>query len=256
MIEILSDAGYTVVAPDWPGHGSSDVPSPKSFGFSESEYVQGLKSFLSAVGVDTDFVLVTQGYILGQFGLIYALENSANISKLIILNTPLTTGLPSELKKYQTQKGMFGMFAEKGPPKEITADYYVAGGGPYILEREPAIAYMEPYKTEESKLAVQLLMDNLEYDKLLTKINEGFKKWKIESLVAFGTSDRYLDWKTAINWLDSKRTNMRMYTFPDKMGHFVQEDFPERVGTAIIKFITGEDLNIKGEVKRVGDSTL
>lgn len=255
VIELLANQGYPVIAPDWPGHGTSEVPSPSAWNFTEQEYVQGLSDFIQKTVPNQPFVLVTQGFILGQFGLLYALENSANISKLVILNTPLKTGMPSELKKYQTKKGMFGMFAEKGPPKDVAADYWVAGGGPYILEREPANAYMEPYSSEESKLAVQLLMDNVEYDSLLTKINQGFMRWKVDSLVAFGTSDRYVDWKTAIEWLDSKRTNMKMYAFPDKMGHFVQEDYPERVATALMKFIQGENFNVKGKVRRVGDST-
>ena len=36
------------------------------------------------------------------------------------------------------------------------------------------------------------MMENLEYESLVQKIDEGFQTWKVDSLVAFGTSDYYV----------------------------------------------------------------
>ena len=93
-------------------------------------------------------------------------------------------------------------------------------------------------------------------------------------MVAFGTSDYYIDWNTAGEWLEDKRTCIRFYTFTDKMGHTVQgeqgfislffffvevsfadwcansDDYPERVAEVTKNFIEGKEIQRKGDLKR------
>ena len=47
---------------------------------------------------------------------------------------------------------------------------------------------------------------------------------------------------------------MRFFTFPDKMGHAVQDDYPERVSEVLDNFMQGRSVQRKGSLKRVGDS--
>ena len=259
MIQIMGQAGYRVVAPDWPGHGLSSAPGEK-FTFKEDDYLHSLKAFLHKLQVDeSPYVLVTQGFILGQYGLLYALKNKDDIEKLVMFNTPLLkkTPLPPVLKSVKGSDGIFGFFAQKneGPLEEIRADNYMQGGSPYYLDGQDATVYQEPFEKQEYRDAVQSLMNLVDYEDLVDRIDQGFRTWRKESLVAFGTSDFYVDWNTASEWLEDKRTNIRFFTFSDKMGHSVQDDYPERVAETTINFIEGEDIQRKGKITRTGDVT-
>ena len=48
-------------------------------------------------------VVVSQGYILGQYGLLYALQHPDKVSRLMLLNTPVATNtkLRPELAAYK-----------------------------------------------------------------------------------------------------------------------------------------------------------
>lgn len=45
------------------------------FDYSAEAYVAALQQFVAAAGIRQPFALVVQGYVLGQYGLLYALEN-------------------------------------------------------------------------------------------------------------------------------------------------------------------------------------
>ncbi len=59
---------------------------------------------LGSAGTCSRLFTITQGYILGQYGLLYALEHPELVSRLLILNTPLSpkTKLRPELAAYKS----------------------------------------------------------------------------------------------------------------------------------------------------------
>ena len=257
VIDTLGKAGYPCIAPDWPGHGQSDVPPEGKFNYSVDDYTHGLSALLYKLGLkDQSFVLVTQGFILGQIGMLFALKNKDQVEKMVILNTPLEkkTQLPGVLKKLKgSDGGLFGgLFGggDKGPVQEIQADKFCGLGGPYLMEANDAVVYQEPFMKQENRDSVAKLMETLDYEKLLEDVDTGYQRWRTDTLVAFGTSDRYLDWNTAGAWLEDKRTCMKLFAFPDLMGHFVQEDYAERVADTIMKFVADENYQVKGDLKK------
>ena len=200
VIDLLGREGYNVIAPDWPGHGASSVPAQGKFAYTDADYVHGLAAFLKKVVSRDTFVLVTQGFVLGQYGLLYALNKGKDkIEKLVILNTPLTkkTALPPILSKLAGTDGgflgsLFGGIKSAGPLEEVSAQNYMQGGSPYFLDKADADAYQEAFEAQANRDAAQAMMENLEYESLVRKIDEGFQTWKVDSLVAFGTSDYYV----------------------------------------------------------------
>jgi pimeloyl-ACP methyl ester carboxylesterase len=257
VIDLLGQEGYNCVAPDWPGHGDSDVPASGKFNYAADDYLHGLEAFLYKLNVKENYILVTQGFILGQYGLLYALKNKESIDKLVVLNTPLEkkTQLPGIVKKLKGADGgvfggLFGGGGGGSSVAEIRADTYCGLGGPYLMPGDDAVVYQEPFLKQEYRDSASKLMENVDYQQLVEEIDTRYRTFKTETLLAYGTSDRYMDWNTATDWLDDKRTCMKLFTFPDKIGHFAQEDYPERVADTILKFIAGENVEIKGDLSK------
>ncbi|EPS67727.1 hypothetical protein M569_07047, partial [Genlisea aurea] len=96
VISQLADMGFHCFAPDWIGFGFSDKPQP-GYGFdytAEKEYHQALDTLLESLGIQSPFFLVVQGFLVGSYGLTWALKNQSKIAKLVVLNTPLTNSSP------------------------------------------------------------------------------------------------------------------------------------------------------------------
>jgi hypothetical protein len=54
-------------------------------------------------------------------------------------------------------------------------------------------------------------------------VDDGFCAWRVPSLLIHGSSDSFLDLNTALDWLESKRTSMRMASgIEAKLGHMPQ----------------------------------
>eukprot|EP01024_Parvocaulis_polyphysoides_P032869 TRINITY_DN29357_c0_g1_i1.p1 TRINITY_DN29357_c0_g1~~TRINITY_DN29357_c0_g1_i1.p1 ORF type:complete len:208 (-),score=17.43 TRINITY_DN29357_c0_g1_i1:34-657(-) len=86
LMDLLADKGFDCYAVDWIGHGGSDKPAPGKFPYTADAYINSLDEFVNTVGIKTPFHLMVHGYILGQFGLLYAAKQSDKINKLVILN--------------------------------------------------------------------------------------------------------------------------------------------------------------------------
>jgi hypothetical protein len=86
------------------------------------------------------FTSLLQGYILGQYGLLYALENEQSVAALVILNTPLglKTPLRPELAAYKSPLP----FLRPKAGATFPADTYNAAGGPYAMAYKDAQAYL------------------------------------------------------------------------------------------------------------------
>ena len=52
-------------------------------------------------------------------------------------------------------------------------------------------------------------MEQVDFAKLLAKVDEGYCSWRKPSVLLFGGSDPFVDAASAFSFLDSKRTNMK-----------------------------------------------
>lgn len=83
LLKLLSNQ-YHLIAPDYPGFGLSDAPSPASFSYTFEHLAKVIDKFTEAVGL-THFTLYLQDYG-GPIGFRIALEHPERIRALIIQN--------------------------------------------------------------------------------------------------------------------------------------------------------------------------
>lgn len=240
---LLGGDGYRAFAPDWPGHGDSDKPAPGAFSYSEEAYLGALRAFVDAVGINKPFALVVQGFVLGQYGMLYALEHPDQVARLCILNTPLALNakLRPELAAY---KAPLPFMRPGNKPFDFMT--YNMSGSPYAMQERDALAYGRPGSDPAATAAVAKTMDQLDFPKLLKKVDEGYRTWRKPSLCLFGSSDPFVDVATVFEFLETKRTNMKCLTMPAKLGHMPQEDFAEELHNSMRMWLAGEtDVEIK-----------
>lgn len=236
LIRLIGAAGHPALAVDWLGHGASAKPT-SGFDYTSASYISALSQAIDALPVSQPFVLVTHGYILGQFGMLWAAQNADKVAKLVILNTPLSlkSKLRPELAAYKAPLA----FMRPKPDSRFDGQNFNAAGGPYAMAYKDACSYDAPYEQDPAaSAAIYRIMENTDFPALLAEVDEEFRTWRNESLVIHGGADTFLDLKGTLDWLDSKRTCMRMATgIEAKVGHMPQEDFAEAISPAIIKFI-------------------
>jgi hypothetical protein len=61
--------------------------------------------------------------------------------------------------------------------------------------------------------------------------------------------DTFLDVKDAVDFLDSKRTSMKLTAVEGKLGHMPQEDFADAISPVLLDFFSGEDITVTGSKK-------
>uniref|UniRef100_A0A061QYM8 Haloalkane dehalogenase n=1 Tax=Tetraselmis sp. GSL018 TaxID=582737 RepID=A0A061QYM8_9CHLO len=234
----LASSGYRVYAPDFIGHGNSSKPSPAEFAYDEESYKRSIGAFIDAISPEKPVRLVVQGYILAQYALLWALDNPDRIDKLVILNTPLSTKakLPPYLAPY---KNPLPFLRPKGT---FAADMHNAGGSAYVMQRRDADVYMQPYVDDAgANEALAAALDKCDLKALLEKVDEGFRSWRKDTLVLFGGSDRYLEQKSVFDFLETKRTCIKLQTFEAKVGHMPQEDYPEVLCNRLVDYYMGRE---------------
>nr|XP_016468387.1 PREDICTED: uncharacterized protein LOC107790926 isoform X2 [Nicotiana tabacum] len=139
----MADSGFHCFAPDWIGFGFSDKPQPGyGFDYTEKEFHEEFEKLLEVLGVTSPFFLVVQGFLVGSYGLTWTLKNPSKISKLAILNTPLTVSSPIPGLFQQLRIPFFGEFTSHNA---VMAERFIEAGSAYVLKLEKADVYRLPY---------------------------------------------------------------------------------------------------------------
>ncbi|XP_059641028.1 uncharacterized protein LOC132283137 isoform X2 [Cornus florida] len=139
----MADSGFHCFAPDWIGFGFSDKPqSGYGFDYTEKEFHAEFDKLLDVLGVKSPFYLVVQGFLVGSYGLTWALKNPSRISKLTILNSPLTVSSPIPGLFQQLRIPLLGEFTCQNA---VMAERFIEAGSAYVLKLEKADVYRLPY---------------------------------------------------------------------------------------------------------------
>ncbi|KAI4329358.1 hypothetical protein L6164_021629 [Bauhinia variegata] len=232
----LADLGFHCFAPDWIGFGFSDKPQAGyGFDYTEKEFHEAFDKLLGVLEVNTPFFLVVQGFLVGSYGLTWALNNSSKISKLAILNSPVTVSSPIPGLFQKLRIPLYGEFTSQNA---IIAERFIEAGSPYVLKNEKADVYRLPYLSSSGPgFALLEAARKADFKGILGEISAGFAsgRWDKPVLVAWGLSDKYLPQSVAEEFQKGNSDHIKINLI-EGAGHMPQEDWPEKVVDALRVF--------------------
>jgi pimeloyl-ACP methyl ester carboxylesterase len=226
----LADLGFRGIAPDLIGCGRSEMPSPRSFDYSPDRYIQALAAFVDHLELD-QFHLVAQGF-LGSVGIQYALRHPERVQRLAIFNAPLhpKAKLPRKIK--QIGLPLAGEMMAQDP---LLVDRTLEGGGGYQVKPEALDVYRRPWlKTSDAGFALLGMIRNLQLAKVTAEIEAGLQQWQHPLLLAWGVRDPWLPVAEAEAIAKTLRAD---FVSLEQVGHYPQEDWPEKVADALQQFL-------------------
>eukprot|EP00850_Spirogloea_muscicola_P016188 SM000130S27075 [mRNA] locus=s130:36435:39651:+ [translate_table: standard] len=229
VMEQLAKKGYKCYAPDWIGFGFSEKPQPGyDFSYTEQGYHEELDKLIGQLGIKDPVNLVVQGFILGSYGLTWALKNQDRVAKLGILNTPLTPSASLPPVFSQLRLPFVGEFTSQNA---ILPERFIEKGSPYVLENDDADVYRLPY-LDSSDAGFSLLESarKAPVKDMQSRIQKGFAagSWDKPTMVAWGEKDRYLPKSEALAFAE-KNPSVVKASILEGAGHLPQEDWPEKV---------------------------
>ncbi|CAK7356950.1 unnamed protein product [Dovyalis caffra] len=228
----MSDAGFHCFAPDWIGFGFSDKPQPGyGFDYTEKEFHEELDNLLDVLGVKSPFFLVVQhddfsntGFLVGSYGLTWALKNKSKISKLAILNSPVTVSSPVPGLFQQLRIPLYGEFTSQNA---VMAERFIEAGSPYVLKLEKADVYRLPYLASSGPgFALLEAARKINVRDILSQIADGFasERWDKPILLAWGIADKYLPQSVAEEFQKGNPNAVKLKLI-EGAGHMPQEDW-------------------------------
>ncbi|NET49186.1 MAG: alpha/beta fold hydrolase [Merismopedia sp. SIO2A8] len=227
----IANIGRRAIAPDWLGMGFSERPDRFDFPYTPDAYIDVLAQFLDTVEVET-CVLVAQGF-LGSVGIQYALRNPDRIERLVICNAPISTSHKLPFKIKQMGWPLIGDMMTQDP---LLVDRTLEGGGPYQVDDEDLDVYRRPFlQTSDTGRALFAAIQKLQIPTVTAEIEAGLARWTQPTLVLWGVSDPWLPLDVVEPIVDSLAdgTLVRL----EQVGHYVQEDWAEKVNDALIPFL-------------------
>lgn len=232
----LAEQGFRAIAPDWIGHGFSGRPEQRDFSYTSDAFIDALEGFLAEISVER-MHLVVQGF-LGAYGLLYALQHSQQVERLVIVNAPLppTTQLPWSFRRMGLP--LVGEMMTQDP---LLVDRALEGGGPYQVDALDLDVYRKPFLTTSA--AGRALLATLRNFKLTDKTEEianGLRQWQQTTLIVWGIADPWLPVELAETWA-AELPNGNLSKL-EQVGHYAQEDWAEKVAEVIVPFFRRVDV--------------
>ena len=231
VLPTLAEQGLRAIAPDWIGHGFSTRAEPQDFAYTPEAFVEALGDFIDALELE-QIHLVVQGF-LGSHGLLYALANPDRIARLVIINAPLS---PAAKLPWKIRKMALPLAGEVMTQAPLLVDRTLEGGGPYQVDDEDLDIYRRPFLQESvSGRALLATKRKLQLAKTTADIEAGLKTWQQPTLLLWGIADPWLPVALAEDWV--KALPNGTLTSLEEVGHYAQEDWAEKVATAIAPFL-------------------
>jgi len=231
VLPALADRGFRAIAPDWLGFGFSAKPDRRTFAYTPAAYIQALDDLLQALKIERCH-LVVQGF-LGSVGVQYALRHPDVIERLAICNAPITSEVTLPWKIRQLGIPLVGEMLTQDP---LLVDRTLEGGGGYRVEDEDLDVYRRPFlKSSDAGRALFAAVQNLQLAQSMAEIQSGWQSWQKPTLLLWGTRDPWLpvDLVQSVVQLLPHAALVKL----EEVGHYPQEDWHEKVGDALLRFL-------------------
>lgn len=229
MLPPLVAAGHRVIVPDYAGFGRSDKPTDRRW-YTFDRHSDLVAKVLGALDVGGATVVVQDWG--GPIGLRWAVENTARVDALMIMNTGLFTG--------RVSKGFMAWrnFAESTP--DLPVGFVIQSATTTDLPDDIVAAYDAPFPTTESKagaaqfpLLVPITEDAPGADRMQAIADE-LSRWNKPALVAFSDSDPIFPYPKAGQSFCDLISMAGEQVRVEGAAHFLQEDRGEQVAEVLL----------------------
>jgi pimeloyl-ACP methyl ester carboxylesterase len=231
VMPTLAAQGHRVIAPDWLGCGFSGQPDRLDFSYSPEALITALAELIESLKLES-FALVAQGF-LGSVGIQYALRHPDRVDRLAIFNAPIAP--PAKLPWKISQFGI-PLLGDALTQNPLLVDRILESGGGYRIDEKDMDIYRRPWlKSSDAGRALQATVQRLNLKEVAPEIAAGLKTWTQPLLVGWGRRDPWLPIAMAQTCVQSA-PNAELVEL-DEVGHYSQEDWPEKVSEALIPFL-------------------
>jgi pimeloyl-ACP methyl ester carboxylesterase len=231
LMRPLAEQGIRTIAPDWIGFGNSGKPDRRDFAYTPDAFVTALAEMVDSLSIDR-VSLVVQGF-LGTVGIQYAIRYPERVSKLVILNAPLTTSakLPWAIK--QLGLPVAGEMLTQDP---LSVERTLEAGCKCIIEDKYLEAYRKPYlKSSAPGRSHLATIRNLRLAESLSEISTGLPKLDIPIQIIWGINDPWLDLAQAETCVKSLQHG-ELVTLRTA-AHYPQEHWYAEIKESLIPFL-------------------
>lgn len=231
VMPALAEQGFRTIAPDWLGHGFSEKPDRRDFAYSPAALLTALGDLVAALELPR-LHLVAQGF-LGSVGIQYALAHPDRVDRLVIINGPVSTAAQLPWKIRQMGLPLVGDMLTQDP---LLVDRTLEGAGPYQIDDDDLDVYRRPFlKSSDVGRALLATVQRLDLPAVSQAIATGLASWDHPTLLLWGLKDPWLPLTLAQDCLASLAAG-ELQTL-EEVGHYAQEDWPEKVAPALTAFL-------------------
>jgi len=233
VIPHIVDAGYRVIAPDMPGFGKSDAPTDPDF-YTYANLVDSMLHIVDTLGLQ-DATAVVQDWG-GPVGLRTATERRDRFRRLVIMNTGIYSGGGRVSKAFAAWRE----FVEGNP--DLPIDLVMRGAAVTTWDAEVLAGYEAPFPTVDHKVGawrLPLIVPRSDDDPgaaEMMSVGAALTQWDSPVLVLFSDHDPIFTLKAGQRFVDAI-PGAGPLEVVEGAGHFLQEDAPDRVGSAIVDFL-------------------
>ena len=233
VIPPLVASGYRAVAPDLIGFGRSDKPSDIGW-YTYDRHVSSIAAVVDALGL-SGITLVVHDWG-GPIGLRFAVEHEDLVDRLVILDTGIGGGRPPSDTWLRFREVVRAMGADVDPARLVESGT-VSG-----LADETRAAYAAPFPTPESKAGVRAFPELVPAEPdhpntaPMNRVRDALRSWTKPTLVVWGAEDRALPPSLAHAFAELI-PGAGEPVILEGAGHFLQEDRPDELAAAILRFL-------------------
>jgi len=231
MIPVLTDTGR-VVAPDLFGFGRSDKPADQA-AYSYDMHFASIERFVLELDL-RELTLVVHDWG-GPIGLRFAVVHPDRVARLVILNTGVGVGAPSE-----PWLRFRALVREVGT--DFTASRLVQVACVSKLDDEAVRGYDAPFPAAEAKAGAlafpELVPTEPDHPSAaaMLEVRDSLSHWEKPALVLFSDSDR------VFSPAHAERMAAHIPGAPPAeivagAGHFLQQDKGEEIAERIVRFV-------------------